>query len=262
MTQVQGTITFEKEFFEDNKDLILNYLNNKNIGRSGIDYIDQTAIEGATIPFSADLAYCRMRDYLADSLQLGFSTSDGKFLEFYNALLSSKHNQIKFDYLDYANGISDLYGEDFNYFVSHDRWLIHETATVIPLGQPRKEYNDEVLFKTSLTNAKVLPINDYYLVDNCYEQGLRLDKPDELKIIKGMLKDQLFKKLKKDYDRKPTVEELQTEIDKMINFIKTDSDYQGGLCDYRYDQGCFYEQMNLGDVYEEMEDKAKETANV
>lgn len=216
-TEVDGTMTFQDEFYEQNQELIEDYFSKAKLSAMyGIDWIESSV--NGTFSFGAEGRWS-MEDILDCCLQPVENSQDDLFDKFYETLRSSKYNQVEFDYTDYDSG---------------DDWLVHQVAIVTPLSKPTK---DGTYFTHQITSNEDLPTDDYSLITSSREDGILLDTKEGLnKFKKELIPNMLWERYRQSTHKgEPTQEEIDKISKKLLQFIMTDFKYKGGLCWYHED---------------------------
>lgn len=217
----RGTFTFDKSFYEDNKDLIDEYFDTTDLagGSWGVDvdhhegnvfYFDGVGswTMSATLPWAlTPEAIDKTERTPKEQKQVDL------FLDFFDHLIASE-THVEFDYED-VDADAELY--------------IHQTASIGPDYDWVKGDNFFIVWSL---NTEDLGYSDYKMIVNNYEDGYLMNDKGNLNFLRADLED-WYNEMPSFFQRENNFEDTYKAV---VKYTKTNPKLNGGLITRRVEE--------------------------
>lgn len=236
ISDATGTIQFNPDFYHQNEDVINAFVQDaiekdNLISEYGITILNQN---GETLEFegSGRWALNNSLDTLLVPLNLDTDNVTKKiFFELFKLLQKQSKSVIEVDYDEYECGCEIL---------AHTTAKISALDPIIPA---KKGVRDTKYFESDITDEFDYTYSDYKKIKLEFEDGYRLNDPKQKNYFTNVIFEPWYKKQSLAYKQANPKNEL---IKKILNTLKTNTDYENGICMWRLedDYNEFFENLD------------------
>lgn len=228
ISDATGTIQFNPDFYHQNKGVIDAFVQDvmkkdNLINEYGITILDQNE-ETLDFEGSGRWTLNNNLDFLLVPRNLDTDNVTKKaFFDFFKLLQKQPQPVIKVDFDEYECGCETL---------------AHTTAKISALDP----ISDTTYFESNITDDSDYPYNDYNKIKLEFEDGYRLDNPTQKQKFIQVEFEPWYKGQDDAYKKANPKKDL---IKKILNAIKTDTDYGNAICKWRLedDPDEFFENL-------------------
>ena len=225
-SSTNGTFTFDKDFYNQNKQLINDYFDKAKLdGCYGIEILGAND-EGSfdfdgtgrwsmeySLPWVLSPACIEKKNPTpAEQEQIKL------FWELLDKMIKAD-TKVEFEYDDEESGAA---------------FYVHQNAVVVA-NKDRKEDDVSNFFKIKSCKTENLGYNEYNLINNDYEEGYFMDSDDNIEALKNDFLNDWYADQPEEYRQEHSLDSIVEALKKLA---KDDSDYNGAIEAWHFDCEC------------------------
>lgn len=225
-SSVNGSFSFGKDFYKENKQLIENYfskavldacygiqiLNSNGNGSFDFDGTGRWSME-YSLPWVLSPACIEEKNPTpAEQEQIEL------FWELLDKMIKADA-EVELEYEDEESGAA---------------FYVRQDAVVIA-NKDRKKDDVSNLFKIKSCKTEDLDYNEYNLISNDYEDGYFMDSDDSIEALKNDFLNDWYADQPEEYRQEHSLDEI---VDALKKLAKDDSDYNGAIEEWHFDCEC------------------------